>query len=132
MAEDMAASKPAVKAFEPLKRPKSRVLRFLGINPYLLKDFIPSGKTAAYLTVAASPIAFYLYDRQRAEEIKKDYTRKVQHLADAPVPSSGNVEADDLEFPRKVWIMSTRVPDDHENDRANRWFKNYIQVSILH
>lgn len=125
---DMEDTKPPRKPLPPQRRPKSKVLRFLGINPYILKDFIPSGKTAAYLTLAASPVAFYLYDRRCAEQIMEEYKAKVRHLADAPMPNSGDVDKDELEFPRKVWIMSTRVPDDGENDRGNRWFKNYIQV----
>lgn len=128
---DMEESKPPRKPLPPQRRPKSKVLRFLGINPYILKDFIPARKTAAYLTLAASPVAFYLYDRRCAEEIMEQYKAKVRHLAEAPMPASGDIEKDELEFPRKVWIMSTRVPDDSENDRGNRWFKNYIQVCML-
>lgn len=126
----MEETKPPRKPLPPQRRPKSKVLRFLGINPYILKDFIPRGKTAAYMTLAASPIAFYLYDRRCAEEIMEQYKSKVRHLAEAPMPDSGDLEKDELEFPRKVWVMSTRVPDDSENDRGNRWFKNYIQASF--
>lgn len=128
----MEETKPPRKPLPPQRRPKSKVLRFLGINPYILKDFIPRGKTAAYMTLAASPIAFYLYDRRCAEEIMEQYKSKVRHLAEAPLPDSGDLEKDELEFPRKVWVMSTRVPDDSENDRGNRWFKNYIQASFEH
>lgn len=124
--------KPPRKPLPPQKRPKSKVLRFLGINPYILKDFIPGGKTAAYITLAASPVAFYLYDRRCAEQIMEEYKAKVRHLADAPMPASGDLDYDELAYPRKVWVMSTRVPDDSENDRANRWFKNYIQVRSLY
>jgi import inner membrane translocase subunit TIM54 len=96
-----------------------------------MKDFIPSRKTAGFLALAATPFAMYMYDRRCAEQIMEEYKAKVRALAEAPMPDSGDIKKDELLFPRKVWVMSSRVPDDSENDRGNRWFKNYIQVSLI-
>ena len=116
-------SLPAVPA-----RARSKLLRFLGINFHTLREFAPSRKTALYVSLAASPFAVYFYDRRQAKQILGDYESRVRHLADGPLPSPDDGLDAVLQYPRKIWIMSSRVPDDVEVDRANRWFKTYIQV----
>ena len=111
-----------------LPRARSKILRFLGFNFQTLREFAPSRKTALYLSLAASPIAIYAYDRRAADTIRSEFIDRVRQLADAPLPGPDDGEDALLEFPRKIWIMSTSVPDDIQVDRANRWFKTYIQV----
>lgn len=137
-----APPEPPKSKFKPLPPPpKSKLLRFMGINPAAMKDFIPSRKTSMYFTLIASPFLLYMYDRRCAERIMDEYKARVSHLAERPLPEplegggggargAGSPDAA-LEFPRKVWIMSSRVPDDFEEDRGNRWFKTYIKVGGL-
>ena len=127
MAEDAPKPLPKPPAIPP--RNRSKILRFLGINVKTLLEFAPSRKTSMYLTLAASPVALYLYDRKCAEEVLAEYKKRVAHMAEAPMPSQDEADEDALlKWPRKIWIMSTRVPDDFEEDRGNRWFKTYIKV----
>lgn len=108
-------------------------------------ELAPTRKTAAYMALATSPIFFYLYDRRAAAEILETHKERVRHLAEVQLPdppaspepgtssstrsrAASSVNDAELEFPRKVWIMTTCVPDDMEADRGNRWFKTYVKV----
>ena len=126
------------------KPQRSRILRFMGWPTYKgTMELAPTRKTAAYMALAISPVFFYLYDRRAAAEILEAHKERVRHLAEVQLPdppaapepgtSSSHLRAtrstsDELEFPRKVWIMTTCVPDDMEADRGNRWFKTYVKV----
>ena len=103
---------------------RSKLMRFWGVNFGALKDFAPARKTQAVIALLLSPVGLYMYDRSVAAKTLLDYKERVKNLADVEF----NQEHDELEFPRKIWIMSTRVPDDTEDDRGNRWFKTYIKV----
>ena len=113
---------------QPPRRPRSKILRFLGINFKTLAEFAPSRKTAGRVAVIASPLALYLYDRRVAAQILEEHKRQVSHLADAPLPADDAGEETLLQYPKKVWVMTSRVPDDFEDDRAYRWFKYYVKV----
>jgi len=80
-----------------------------------------------YFSLAASPVLLYMYDRRCAERIMQDYKNRVSHLAEQAMPDPESTQDADIQFPRKIWIMSSRVPDDFEEDRGNRWFKTYIK-----
>ena len=106
------------------KKERSKLLRFFGLRWGAVTELLPGRTTKLVLLGLASPFALYSYDRYEAAKIMQEYKDRVQHLADIPLDEA----TDELEYPRKIWIMSTRVPDDTEDDRGNRWFKTYIKV----
>lgn len=108
------------------RKERSKLLRFFGLRWGAVTELLPGRNTRLVLLALASPFALYSYDRHQAAKILQEYKDRVKHLADIPIDAA----IDELDYPRKIWIMSTRVPDDTEDDRGNRWFKTYIKVRV--
>ena len=101
-------------------------LQYTGIPPSWLdkRPKLPGRNWLIFLGVTSSIAGYYIYDRRKCKEIRKEYVDKVKHLADVPLHSLG--------FPRKVTVYGTKWPADEDSDRSMRYFRKYVKVRPYH
>ena len=97
-------------------------LKYTGIPASWLtkRPKLPSRNWLIFIGVTSSLISLYGYDRTKCKQIRENYIKKVEHLAQEPVGS--------LDLPRKVTIYASKWPGDEDANRSLRYFRKYIKV----
>jgi import inner membrane translocase subunit TIM54 len=81
---------------------------------------MPSRNTIIFLSVVSFVGGLYSYDRWKAKKLKQEYIELVRWRGKEPLAYD--------EWPRRVQVLSSRVPDDDQSDRALIWWKKYVKV----
>jgi hypothetical protein len=127
-----AASKPAASATPPpplSEADRARARRaaadatdnsMTGLPPWMKR--MPSRNTIIFFSVVFTLGGMYTYDRWTAKKLKKEYTELVRWRGHESLAVD--------EWPRKIQVLSSRVPDDDQSDRALIWWKKYVKVII--
>lgn len=101
-------------------------LQYTGIPPSWLdkRPKLPGRNWLIFLGVTSSIAGYYIYDRRKCKEVRKEYVDQIKHLADVPLHS--------LDFPRKVTAYGTKWPADEDSERSMRYFRKYVKVRLHH
>ena len=130
LASSLAMGSNAGDSVFPTHKPPQSGVRtvpqYTGIPPSWLdkRPKLPGRNWLIFLGVTSSIAGYYIYDRRKCKEIRKEYVDKVKHLADVPLHS--------LDFPRKVTVYGTKWPADEDSDRCMRYFRKYVKVRLYY
>lgn len=81
---------------------------------------LPSRNWLVFIGVTSTLVGFYAYDRKKCKEIREEYVKRVEHLAQEPMGSK--------DLPRKVTVLSCKWPGDEDHKRGQRYFRKYVKV----
>ncbi|TFY60085.1 hypothetical protein EVJ58_g5373 [Rhodofomes roseus] len=100
-------------------------LQYTGIPPSWLdkRPSLPSRNWLIFLGVTSTIAGYYIYDRRKCKEIRKEYVDKVKNLADVPLHS--------LDYPRKVTVYGSKWPADEDYDRGMKYFRKYVKPILV-
>ena len=97
-------------------------LQYTGIPPswFDKRPKLPSRNWLIFLSVTSSLIGLYAYDRKKCREIREEYIKRVEPLAQEPMEAH--------ELPRKIRVYASKWPNDEDYTRSIRYFKKYVKV----
>lgn len=73
--------------------------------------------------VVASGVSLYVYDRRECKRLQQEYIARVEPY--------GKQLLGPQELPRKVLVLTSRVPEDVEWDRGLKYFRRYVKVRLV-
>jgi Inner membrane protein import complex subunit Tim54 len=91
----------------------------IGLPPWMKR--MPSRNTILFFSVVFSVGGMYMYDRWKAKKLKREYIDLVRWRGHETLAFD--------QWPRKVQVLTSRVPDDDQSDRALTWWKKYVKVN---
>ncbi len=118
------APKTGPKVQEPLTGFRA-ALEHTGLPRGVLtyKPKLPSRKWRIFWGVLGTVSYLYWNDRKQCEEIKKRTIERVKYRAEEPLNGS-------LDLVRKVKVLGAKWCGDEDEDRALRYFRKYVKVSL--
>ena len=128
MVDKSASSTPSSSTTPAARSGVHAALRYTGLpESWITRPRLPSRNWLIFIGAVSSLVSAYAYDRRQCRLIREEYIRKVEHLAQEPMPSSA--------LPRKVTVYAAKWPGDEDHSRPLRYFRKYVKVrppSIVH
>lgn len=89
------------------------------------KPRLPSRNWSIFLTVTGTLYYLYYDDRKQCRIITEETLKKVEHMGKEPLTGGSLAEV------RKVKVYGARCAEDGDDDRALRYFRKYMKVSLF-